>query len=77
MYGKTIPVNELENEMNSIHNQRLDAGTMSIIPMGVYRAGSGLTPEEIQVRPGLWIPVDDINDIKYLVMPNNVLVSFQ
>ena len=79
MYGKGIGdfIKELEKEMNSIHNQRLDAGTMSIVPMGVYRAASGLTPEEIQIRPGLWIPMDDVNDAKWLVMPNNVMVSFQ
>jgi len=79
MYGKSIGdfIKELEKEMNAIHNQRLDAGTMSIVPMGVYRAASGLTPEEIQVRPGLWIPMDDVNDAKWLVMPNNSMVSFQ
>jgi len=79
MLGST-PVDiacEIEEEINTIHNQRLDAGTMSIIPIGLYRAASGFTPEDIQIRPGLWIPVDDIDDAKYLTMPNNTLVSFQ
>jgi hypothetical protein len=79
MYGST-PVDiaaEIEEEINTIHNQRLDAGTMSIIPIGIYRAASGFTPEDIQIRPGIWVPVDDIDDAKYLTMPNNTLVSFQ
>jgi hypothetical protein len=79
MYGKGIGdfVKELQKEMDAIHNQRLDAGTMSLTPPGVYRAASSMTPEEIQIRPGLWLPLDDVNDAKWLVMPNNVLVSFQ
>lgn len=79
MYGKGIAdfVVELQKEMDSIHNQRLDAATMSIIPPGIYRAASATEPEELKLQPALWIPVDDVNDVKYLTMPNNVLVSFQ
>jgi len=66
-----------EEEANAIHNQRLDAGTMSIIPFGVYRAGSGFKPENIEMAPGLWVPVDDINDAKWITVANNVMVSFQ
>lgn len=66
-----------EEEANTIHNQRLDAGTMSIIPFGVYRAGSGFKPENISMAPGLWIPVDDVNDAKWITVANNVMVSFQ
>jgi hypothetical protein len=66
-----------QKEMDAIHNQRLDAGTMAINPIGVYRAGSGFEPEKIEIEPGLWIPVDDINDAKWIVVPNNVMVSFQ
>jgi len=79
MYGKGIAdfVKELQKEMDSIYNQYLDAGTMTIIPPGVYRAASGMTPEEIQLKPGLWIPLDDVNDAKWIVMPNNVLISYQ
>jgi hypothetical protein len=66
-----------EEEANAIHNQRLDAGTMSIIPFGVYRSGSGFKPENIELEPGLWVPVDDINDAKWVSISNNVMVSFQ
>ena len=79
MFGKGIAeiVMPHQKEMDAIHNQRLDAGTMSINPIGVYRAGSGFEPEKIEIEPGLWIPVDDINDAKWVVVPNNVMVSFQ
>ena len=78
-YGKSIAevAMPLEEEINAIHNQRLDAGTMAIIPFGVYRAGSGFKPEDIEMEPGLWVPVDDINDAKWVTVPNNVMVSFQ
>lgn len=79
VYGKSMAevAVPLEEEINAIHNQRLDAGTMSIIPFGVYRAGSGFKPENLEMEPGLWVPVDDINDAKWVTVPNNVNVSFQ
>lgn len=79
IYGKSMAevAMPLEEEINAIHNQRLDAGTMAIIPFGVYRAGSGFKPENIEMEPGMWIPVDDINDAKWITVPNNVMVSFQ
>lgn len=79
IYGKSMAevAMPLEEEINAIHNQRLDAGTMAIIPFGVYRSGSGFKPENIEMEPGLWIPVDDINDAKWVTVPNNVMVSFQ
>lgn len=79
IYGKSMAevAMPLEEEINAIHNQRLDAGTMAIIPFGVYRSGSGFKPENIEMEPGMWIPVDDINDAKWISVPNNVMVSFQ
>jgi hypothetical protein len=79
MLGKSIAeiVMPHQKEMDAIHNQRLDAGTMAINPIGIYRAGSGFEPEKVDIEPGLWLPVDDINDAKWIVVPNNVMVSFQ
>lgn len=79
MLGKTPAegVSETEHEVNTIHNQRLDAGTMSIIPPLFYRAMSGTNPELLHIKPGLAIPLDDVNDAKWMQMPNNVLQSFQ
>lgn len=79
MLGKTPAeaMSEIEHEVNTIHNQRLDAGTMSIIPPLFYRAMSGTNPELLHIKPGLAIPLDDVNDAKWMQMPNNVLQSFQ
>lgn len=79
MFGKSIGdfIIEQEKEMNTMHNQRIDMVKMAIIPPGLYRAAAGITPEEIHLQPGIWIPVDDVDDVKYLQMPNNVLPSFQ
>lgn len=79
IYGKGIAhmVMELQKIIDTVHNQRLDIGTMTIIPMGVYRAGSGFEPDQLQARPGLWIPVDDVNDAKPIALPNNTITTFQ
>ena len=79
MYGKTVLdfIKELNKEADSIHDQRLDIGTMAIIPPGIYRAASGTEAEELKMRPGVMIPVDDVNDVRWQAVPNNVLVSFQ
>lgn len=79
MYGKTVLdfIKELNKECDSIHDQRLDIGTMAIVPPGIYRAASGTEAEELKMRPGVMVPVDDVNDVKWQAVPNNVLVSFQ
>lgn len=79
LYGKTLLefIKELQKEIDTIHNQRLDAGTMNVVPPIFFRAASGIEPEEIQVRPGVMVPLDDINDVRVFQFPNNALVSFQ
>jgi len=79
MYGKTVLefILEIEKEVNSIHNQRLDAGTMSIVPPLFFTPNSGFSPQDVKLKPGICLPVDDINSVKWMQMPNNVLVSFQ
>lgn len=67
----------LAKELDAIHNQRIDAGTMGIAPFGFYRAASGLKPEKIQIGPGVMIPVDDTNDVKIAQFQNNLVASFQ
>lgn len=79
LYGKTVldMIKELNKEADTIHDQRLDIGTMAIIPPGVYRSASGTEADQIKLKPGVMVPVDDVNDVKWLQVPNNVLVSFQ
>jgi hypothetical protein len=49
----------LNNEIDYIHNQRLDYGTIQNLPFFFYRAASGLNPIELKLGPGMGIPVDD------------------
>lgn len=49
----------LNNEIDYIHNQRLDYGTLQNLPFFFYRAASGLNPVQLKVGPGSGIPVDD------------------
>jgi hypothetical protein len=61
MIGKGIPeiVYHLHNEMDAIHNQRIDAGNMVIAPFFFYRPASGFDATKIAVRPATGIPLDD------------------
>lgn len=78
-YGVGLPdlMKGLAKELDAIHNQRIDAGTMSIAPFGVYRAASSFDPEKVKVGPGIMVPVDDINDVNFIQVPNNSIASFQ
>lgn len=49
----------LAKEMDAMHNMRIDAGLISTMPFGFYRATSSLEPETIKYEPGSLIPVDD------------------
>lgn len=81
MIGKGIPevVFHLHNEMDAIHNQRIDAGNMVIAPFFFYRPASGFDPKKISIRPATGIPLDDPQ--RDVVFPNynasRLSVSFQ
>lgn len=79
--GKGIPelVRNLHNELDAIHNQRIDAGNMVIAPPFGYRAASGFDPKTISVRPATGIPLDDPErDLKFFdINPSRLSVSFQ
>ena len=81
MLGKGIPevVYHLHNEMDAIHNQRIDAGNMVIAPFFFYRPASGFDPKKVSVRPAMGIPLDDPQ--RDVVFPNynagRLSVSFQ
>lgn len=57
--GNPEIVYHLHNEMDAIHNQRIDAGNMVIAPPFFYRPASGFDPQKISVRPATGIPLDD------------------
>lgn len=55
----------INNLLDYIANQRLDAGTFNTFPWFVYRAGSGLQDGDIRIGPGKGIPVDNVGDIAF------------
>ncbi len=64
----------LNVELDAMHNLRVDAGKF-LIPFGVYRAASGLKPDQMQVKPGTLIPVDDVvNDIRFIDVPKSAVI---
>ncbi len=79
--GKGIAelVRHLHNEVDAIHNQRLDAGNMVIAPFFFYRAASGFDPKQIAVKPATGIPLDDPQRDVYFpdYNPSRLSVSFQ
>ncbi len=60
-YGKGLGeiLYGLNNELDYIHNQRLDYGTLQNLPFFFYRAASGLNPVQLKLGPGMGVPVDD------------------
>ena len=61
-YGLSFPriVRDLQDEINTIHNQRVDAGTLQNTPSYFYRASMTTRPGDTQpIRPGMGIPVDN------------------
>jgi len=78
-YGIGLPelMRGLAKELDAIHNQRIDAGSISIAPFGFYRAGSALQPSNIQIAPGVMVPVDNIQDVNIPNIQFNPIASFQ
>lgn len=60
-YGTSFPelIRTLQDEINTIHNQNVDAGTVRNTPGGFYRSSSTMTPGLKPWSPGEWIPVDN------------------
>lgn len=79
--GKGIPdlTMNLHNELDAVHNQRIDAGNMAIAPFFFYRPSSGSTPDTITVGPATGVPVDDpVRDITFPTFPSfGLQVGFQ
>lgn len=46
-------------ELDMIHNIKVDIGLFAAMPVGFYRAATGLDPVKLKIKPGDMIPVDD------------------
>lgn len=67
----------INNLLDYIANQRLDAGTFNTFPWFVYRAGSGLQDSDIRLAPGKGIPLDSVQDIAFPKVNGNSSYGFQ
>jgi hypothetical protein len=71
-YAIGIPelIEHLQDELNAIHNQRIDFGTITNTPFGWYRPASGFKPEVHTIEPGKLFPVDAVGDVQLASFPN-------
>lgn len=61
----------LTKELDSIHNMKIDFGLISTMPMGFYRATTGLKEEKLPFEPGALIPLENpMTDIVFPQMGN-------
>jgi hypothetical protein len=65
-YGIGIPqlLEPSNEEMNTIHNMMIDEGKLDINVVSVVGGMTTLDEDEIQIRPGGVIPVEDVNQWK-------------
>lgn len=61
----------LSQELDAIHNMKIDFGLVSTMPFGFYRATSGIDPETIQLEPGALIPCDNPQEDVYFPQIGN------
>lgn len=59
----------LNNHIDAVHNLKMDNGILASLQFGVYRSGSTFKPDTFKVRPGDLIPVEDVNDFKFVQIP--------
>lgn len=55
--------------LNNIFNMSVNCMLLQILPWGFYRYGSSFKPEDHKLAPGVWIPLDDINDARPASFP--------
>ncbi|HEX6827971.1 MAG TPA: hypothetical protein VF104_03220, partial [Burkholderiales bacterium] len=56
-------IKNIQDEINAIHNQRVDYGTIQNLPFFAYRGSSTVPNITPQLRPGQGIPLDSVQDI--------------
>jgi len=60
-YGLSFPqiIQQLQDEINTIHNQRVDYGTIQNLPMYFFKGSSTHLPTTYSLKPGQGVPVDN------------------
>lgn len=65
-------------EVDAIHNMRIDWGILSVMPFGFYKASSSIDPKTIQLEPGALIPMDNPqSDVYFPNLGNRTVFGFQ
>jgi hypothetical protein len=66
-YGQSFAevVKGIQDEINAIHNQRVDYGTIQNLPWFAYRGSSTLPANTPSLRPGQGIALDNVTDIAF------------
>jgi len=76
--GLLETLHPLSVELDAMHNMRIDNGIITNMPVGFYRASSGLDPETIQMEPGQLIPLDNPQtDVYFPPRPNSTAFGNQ
>lgn len=61
----------LQTQFDQLFNNRQDAASVSLMPGGFYKPGSGFYPNKMRWAPGAWIPVDNPQADIQLYTPTN------
>lgn len=62
------PIND---EMDALHNMRMDSGTLMNIPWGTIKESRTIKSDDIHIRPGVFVPVDEHDDLQVKTLPYN------
>jgi len=68
LYSRSVPawLKDIQDELNTIHNQRRDAVSLSLLKMWKYRLGSRFDINQ-ELYPGCMVGVIDMNDFEPVV----------
>jgi hypothetical protein len=78
-YGMGLPmrIEGIQEEVNTIHNQRVDFGTITNTPFGFYRPSSGLKPETWTFKPNQLYPVEDQSSVWFPQRPQTTTFGYK
>lgn len=67
--GTALATADLQEELNTRRNQRLDAATMNVYRMFVASRNAGINVKDLTWRPGGVVWVDDMTDVNKVIRP--------
>jgi len=67
-------VRHLSEELDTIHNMRVDVGQATNLPWFFYKAASNFNPKDIVLSPLKAVPIDELEDVRF--PPQQNVTSF-